>query len=334
MSEKEIKNTSGDTRAGAAEEGTSSPAGEEREALSAVSERKTVVPEEKQSAGGVAIACLGVLASAVLRGVGSYTFVRPNGFADGGVSGVAIMLQYLTGVNLGWYNLAINIPLLVAAYFFLSKRFVLLTTAHTVLYSVTVIAMEQLDRVLGGALIYHDEPVAMLSAVFGGVLCGMAFAVMIRVGGSQGGTDIVAAIVNKRRPDMSLSWLIFGIDGAIILASVFVYSNGFTPILLALINVFAAGAVSDVFIKGAKSAIKAEIVTVHSDEICAEIIDRLGRGVTVVSSVGGYTGEERKLLNCVIARRQLGDLRHILKKYDGTFSYIMPADEVYGYWTK
>ncbi|MFR1565634.1 MAG: YitT family protein [Christensenellales bacterium] len=296
--------------------------------------KEVVVPEDMRKARAFLVTALWILLAATIRGIGTYCFITPNGFAVGGISGIAVMLEYLTGINLGYFNLLINIPLLILAFFFLSKRYFFATTAYTLLYSAVTIAIEQLNKIFDGKLIYHDSETAIISAVFGGVMCGFAFCIMMRAGGSQGGTDIVAAIVQKKRPDIGISWVIFVIDSSIVLLSFFVYNNGLTPILLAIIESFSSSSVSDRFLKGSKSALKAEIITNHCEEISAEIFEKLGKGVTVVDAVGQYTGNTHKLLNCVIKRRQIGDLERILKKYPETFSYIMPANEVYGYWKK
>ena len=307
---------------------------EETRVIRLDSGKEVAVPVDRNKMRSFIEAAICIIAAATLRGVGTYCFITPNGFAVGGVAGIAVMLEYITGINLGYFNLLINIPLLILAFFFLSKRYFLATGAYTLFYSGVTIAIEQLNKLFDGRLIYRDADTAIISAVFGGVMCGFAFCLMVRVGGSQGGTDIIAAIVQKKRKDIGISWVIFVIDSSIILLSFFVYDNGLTPILLAIIEAFSAGAVSDKFLKGSKSALKAEIVTNHCEEISAEIFEKLGRGVTVVDAVGQYTGNEHKLLNTVIKRRQLGDLERILKKYPDTFSYIMPANEVYGFWKK
>ena len=153
-------------------------------------------------------------------------------------------------------------------------------------------------------------------------------------GRSQGGTDIIGAIIQRKRPDISLSWLIFALDSTVILSSFFVYRNGFTPVLLAIIEAFSSSTVSDKLIKGGKSAIKIEIITNSSEQISAEIFEKLHRGVTVVDAVGQYTGKQHKLLTCVIRRRQIGEMERIIRKYPDTFSYIIPANEVFGRWKK
>lgn len=297
--------------------------------------REIVVPAESASRrrwllAGTAVM---VIVAAIIRGFGVYYFIRPNNFAVGGIGGIALMLEYITHVNQGWWNIMFQAPILIMAGILLSRRYFAVTTLFTLAFSVATIALEKIDAAVGSVLSYGDGNTAILAAVCGGVMLGLSYTIMMRLGGSQGGTDAIGSLINKKRPDMSVQWLVFALDSAVILASAFLY-GGLTPVILAIIEVFATSMVGDALLKGAKSRLKAEIVTVHCDEICAEIFERLGRGVTVVNSVGQYTGTERKLLNCVITRRQLGELQRILRKYPDTFSYIVPANEVYGYWKK
>ena len=271
--------------------------------------------------------------SAIIRGISSYSFIAPNNFAVGGVTGIAVMLQYATGINQGVYFLVLNIPILIISFISMPKRFSFLTLCFIVVNSLTTILIEILGGTEGN-LVYHDSDPAIISAVFGGVMFGFSLVLVLRIGGAQGGTDVIATIVQKKRPDISISWIIFALDSIVVFVSYFVYDNGLTPILLAIVQLFSATMVSDHLLKGSKSAIKAEIVTNYCEEISAEILAKLGRGVTVLTATGKFTESERKLIITVIRRRQLGELERIVKKYPETFSYIGSCNEVYGTWRK
>lgn len=292
------------------------------------------VPKDKNKWLTTLVSALLIVVSALFGSISAYCFIAPNGFAVGGLFGVGIMLGHITGINLGWFSLAINVPLIIVAFFFLSKRFAVMTTSYIVLYSLFSILIEQVDKLLGGSLVYIDSGTPIIAAIVGGVLGGFSFVLMSRTGGTQGGTDIIAAILQKKRPDISITWIIFFIDSVIVLAAFFVYNNGLLPIFLAVIEMFSKSAVADKFLKGSKSALKVEIVTDYPEEISAEIIQKLARGITVVESHGAYTGKKHSLLNCVIKRRQVAELERIIKKYPDTFSYIIPANEVLGRWRK
>ena len=294
----------------------------------------TVPPDKKKKAYKWTIALLMTFVSALCCGVASYFFITPNGFAVGGTMGIGMMIDYKTGINQGWFYVAMNLPLLICAFFVLSKKFSILTLAFIVCNSATTLICELIDNALGGKLVYHDTQPAIISAVFGGVMFGVSLAIMLKVGGAMGGTDVIASMVLKKRPDLSVSRWVFVADSLVVVVSFFVYKDGLTPILLSIIQAFTSSMVTDSLLRGSKSALKAEIITTYADEISAEIMSKIVRGVTVVDAMGMYTGTERKLIVTVIKRRQLGELQEIIKKYPDTFSYIVPANEVYGMWRK
>ena len=294
----------------------------------------TVPHDKKKKVWKWVKAILMTFVAALCCGTASYFFITPNGFAVGGIMGIGMMIDYTTGINQGWFYALMNLPLLIFAFIILSKKFSILTLLFILLNSATTLICEVIDKAIGGKLIYADTQPAIISAVFGGVMFGVSLAIMLKVGGAMGGTDVIASMVLKKRPDLSVSRWVFVADSLVVVASFFVYKHGLTPILLSIIQAFTSSMVTDTLLKGSKSALKAEIITTYADEISAEIMKKIVRGVTVVDAVGMYTGTERKLLVTVIKRRQLGELQEIIRKYPDTFSYIVPANEVYGMWRK
>lgn len=287
------------------------------------------VPPEERKILAIAAKVALLLIASLLSAIAQYSFVAPNNFARGGIAGIAVILNHIyPKLYLGLFNILVNIPLLIVSWIFLSRRFCLTTTGFIVLSSIMMIVMEAIDATAGGALRYVETGTPILSAVFGGAIIGVSFAMMTRIGGSQGGTDIIAAIIQKKRPDVGVSWFIFIMDSTVVLASYFVYDM--TAVLLALVLTFMISIVGDKFVQGGKAAIKVEIVTRHSNEICAEIFEKTGRGVTVLDGVGMFTGKPVKVVVCVVRRREVGEIQRIVKRYPDSFSYIMPANEVYG----
>lgn len=287
------------------------------------------VPPEERKILAIAAKVALLLIASLLSAIAQYSFVAPNNFARGGIAGIAVILNHIyPKLYLGLFNILVNIPLLIVSWIFLSRRFCLTTTGFIVLSSIMMIVMEAIDATAGGALRYVETGTPILSAVFGGAIIGVSFAMMTRIGGSQGGTDIIAAIIQKKRPDVGVSWFIFIMDSTVVLASYFVYDM--TAVLLALVLTFMISIVGDKFIQGGKAAIKVEIVTRHANEICAEIFEKIGRGVTVLDGVGMFTGKPVKVVVCVVRRREVGEIQRIVKRYPDSFSYIMPANEVYG----
>lgn len=265
-----------------------------------------------------------VLIAGFIRSVCVEVFTIPYNFAPGGATGIAAMVEYKTGLQAGWTILIVNAPLLVFAFFCISKRFALTSGASIGLSAVGMILMNEFDF----PVYENGEPV--LAALAAGVLGGVALAMMLKIGGSTGGSDIVAVAIQRKFSATHVSWFIYGIDAIIVFASAFVYKNGLTPILMSLTEMFCLSMMSDVITSGFKTALKFEIVTKEPDKLGAELIEKLGRGVTCVPVRGMYSNDEKFMLICVIRKRQLTEFNAILKNYPDTFAYVSSTSEVMG----
>ena len=184
------------------------------------------------------------------------------------------------------------------------------------------------DAKLGEAL--QNKGIPELSACASGVLGGIGLSIMLKIGGTTGGTDIIATYIQKKFSATHVSWFIYGLDAIVVFASAFVYKDGLTPILLSLVEMFCLSMMSDTISSGFKSAIKFEIITHDPEKLSDELITKLRRGVTCVPAKGMYSGKEQSLLICVIRKRQLSDFYDILKNYPDTFAYISSTSEVMG----
>lgn len=161
-----------------------------------------------------------IVFAAILSAVGLYTFVNPVNFAPSGIDGVSMMLEKITGVSMGYISLAINIPLLVIAWFFISKKYVIYTTLFTVVSSVLMIVMKNTDMYQ-----YISENNAWISVFVSGIMLGIRTAVMIKIGGSTGGVDIIASMIQQKRPYLNIENVITLFCYIIIGTSFFVYGN-------------------------------------------------------------------------------------------------------------
>lgn len=264
-----------------------------------------------------------IILSGLLRALSVHCFVIPNNFAPGGATGVATMLQNATGINSGIWMLAINAPLLIAAFFLITKRFAIITAISIGVQSGLLLLFEKLN-----VPVYADN--AVLAAVAGGVVGGAGIGILLKVGGSSGGTDIIATYVYKHFSAASVSWFIFALDSVVVFISFFVFKDGLTPVLLALTEMFASARANDLIVNGFKSSLKFEIITTSPDELSKDIIEKLHRGVTVIAAKGAYTGADKSMLVCLVRRSQLSAFRKILANYPDTFAYISTTNEVMG----
>ena len=283
-------------------------------------------------------ATLAILTSGIVRALAIYVFVTPNEFAPGGINGIAVLLEAVTHVNSGYYLIALNVPLFFVAFFLLGKSEAVISTLSMLLTSGLLIVFDYIPGMT--EIRYAPEYNAILASIAGGVLLGLALAIMLRSCGTSGGTTVLASLVNKKFRNLSVSAMTSAFDACVVLASFFVYHQGepFTakldPVLLALISLLVTSKICDFVLQGFKVAYRFEIITDRAEELAKEIMERTHHGVTEMSATGMYSHEGRALLVCVIRKRQIGELQRILRRYPGTFASFSPVSEVYGKFLK
>ncbi len=290
-------------------------------------DERALISTEKTTFKKVILLILGIISAGVIRAVAIYLFVVPNNFAPGGITGIATMLENkLPGhPNAGWFLLAMNVPLVIIAFIFIGKRFGIISGGAILLSSGLMILFEKI-----GLPTFDLADNKILAAMAGGIIGGVGVALMLKLGGSNGGTDIIAALIQKKFSATNIAWYIFLVDSSVVLVSFFVYDNSIVPVLLSMVEMYASSKVAETILQGFKSAVKFEIITTQPEELSAEIIQKLHRGVTKIAAKGMYTGEERAMLICILRKRQMSAFREILKKYPDTFAYITSASEVVG----
>ena len=288
-------------------------------------------------------AVIPTLLSGILRALGIYIFVSPNKFAPGGTNGIAVLLEFVTKWNSGWFLLMINVPLFFVAFFFLGKREAIISTLSMLLTSGLLIVFDYIPNFPRFDGTGSEEPIVygLLGAIAGGIFLGGALAVMIKSCGTSGGTTILASLVNKKWRFLSVSWMTSAFDACVVFVSFFVYypwnapfASKLMPVLLALVSLFVTSKVCDLILQGFKVAYRFEIVTNQAEEIAKEIMETTHHGVTELPGVGMYSHSEHKVLVCIIRKRQIAEIQRIIKKYPGTFASFMPTSEVYGKFIK
>ena len=283
-------------------------------------------------------AALAILSSGIVRALAIYIFVTPNEFAPGGINGIAVLLEAVTHVNSGYYLIALNVPLFFVAFFLLGKSEAIISTLSMLLTSGLLIVFDYIPGM--NEIRYAPEYNAILASIAGGVLLGLALAIMLRSCGTSGGTTVLASLVNKKFRNLSVSAMTSAFDACVVFASFFVYHQGepFTakldPVLLALISLLVTSKICDFVLQGFKVAYRFEIITDRAEELAKEIMEKTHHGVTELNATGMYSHEGRALLVCVIRKRQIGELQRILRRYPGTFASFSPVSEVYGKFLK
>ena len=252
-----------------------------------------------------------------------YIFVYPSGFVPLGLEAIVTMIHVKTGFSAGLLTLIFNLPLIVYAWFKLNKRYVIYTLLFTVLSSILLEVYGLIN------LIKYLDNEKSVASIFAGVMLGVRTGIMLKMGSSTGGVDIIAQIVQKKMPYVNLERIITVICCIIIGVSYFVY-NDFSCILLALISMVVCEFTTSLILRDSREAIEVKIITKNAEEISAELITELNHTATVIDAEGMYKKENNKVVLAVINRRELPTVMNIVKKYDETFVYYTDVKGVYG----
>ena len=264
-----------------------------------------------------------IFAASCLSAVGLHMFINPAGFAPSGVDGIATMLDSMFGINMGYTSLLFNVPLLIVAWFLLNKKYVVYTLTYTVTSSLLLILAERIDLYQ-----YVTETNTWLAVVTSGFLLGLRTGLLITHGGSSGGIDMVACIIQKKRPYFNVETLISIISYLIIGVSFFVYGN-LESILMSITQTVVFNFTMNAVLKPTRNAIEVKIITNNAEELKQDILHELKHGATVLKCRGMYTDDERDMVVTLINIRQLNELMLISRKYPNSFIYY---DNVNGVW--
>ena len=251
---------------------------------------------------------------------------EPIGLVTGGFSGIAIIIRKMTagivegGVPLWLTNLALNVPVFIAALIIKGRKFLGRTVIGTVLLSFWLYVIPQVDLTQGDY---------MLSAVFGGVITGIGIGFVLLAKATTGGTDMVSALIQKYVRHYSVVQILQVIDGMVVLAGLYVF--GLKPALYAIVAIFITSKVSDALMEGMKYSKAAFIITDCYKEIADAIMTQLDRGLTGLDATGMYSGDKKTVLYCVVAKKEIVELKDIVATIDPkAFVIVTDAREVFG----
>lgn len=248
---------------------------------------------------------------ALLVAIGMHVFIYPAAFAPSGVDGIATVLQSLTGINAGLFTVLINAPLLGAAWFVLKKRYVLYTLLYTLLFSFFLFLLARID------FYQYTAADRMIPVLFGGLAQGLT-GIMLRLGASSGGVDVIASMIQKRLPHRHTETVISWISYSVVLVSLPVYRS-LDSALLSIIEIYVCERVSASILRTSRHAVRFEIVTPSLDALRDEILQELGRGATVLNAKGLFSASEKQVIVCVIDYRQIPALLRIVSRHPDSF---------------
>ena len=303
---------------------------------------KTDLEQEAASTKGRALywikTAVYLLLSSFLVSFASHALIKPNEFTIGGASGVAILVNVLSGgaVPISAIVFAINAPLVLISFFFVKRKFAVVTAIHIGLQTLWLLVLENAFPNL--LIEFSTNGEKIFAAIAAGLCIGVALALAFKVGGSTGGADIVAVIIPRKFSAASISWVLFALNCVIIGASIFVFYDpaqvlayNLLPIMMAAFESYIESKTNDGITNGFHSAIEFRIITNKPSEMAQALMHELSRGVTAVPATGMYTQDEKSMLLCVVSRRQVVALKRVMKRIDPeSFAVMANVSQVLG----
>lgn len=261
-----------------------------------------------------------IIIGSLLYVLGLKVFITPMHIPTGGIAGIALLGNYIWGLPIGIVSMVLNIPLLFFGYKILGKDFFFKTLFMTVFSSVLI------D--LSGFLPAYNGDI-LLASIFGGIIKGFGFGLIIRAGGTSGGTDVIGKYLYRKRA------IPLGTTGMTINVFVMILSavmlKSLESLFYGIIMSYAVSVVMDKIIYGGDVQKNALIITSKPDEVSKEIMTVLHHGVTGLEGKGMYTGNDRMVLMCVVRRHEITTLKKLILEIDeGAFMMLSDVSEVFG----
>jgi len=261
-----------------------------------------------------------IIIGSVLIAVSYNVLVVPYGLLSGGLSGIALIGNYLLNIPLPIGILILNIPVFIIGLKELNLNFMLYSMIGTLILTAALPLTEPYLPV--------PELDLFLAAVFSGVVSGIGGGIILRSGASSGGADIIAMIV-KKKWNISIGACFFYFNVFVILLSLFLFDLKIA--LYTIVSMWVLGAVTDKVIKGLSDYKTVTVISDQNNEIAAEIMEKLHRGVTLLEGKGGYTGTSKMVINCVVNNYEIPKLKEIVLTLDpNAFMFISDTAEVSG----
>jgi len=260
-----------------------------------------------------------ILAGLVIAATGYRAYLIPNNVVAGGFTGIGQLVNRFLPVSVGTVNLILNVPLFLVSMRSMGFRF----------------GLRSLAAMLGLSLLIDWMPLPaatedlLLASVYGGVISGIGFGLVLRGSATTGGTDMLASLMHRVLPVLKVSYAIFLVDGLVIVASAFVFEP--QAAMYGLISAFICNVLVDLVLEGPNAAHAYFIISDESDRIAERIMSEMDRGVTALNAMGMYRRTEKQVLLCGVNRFQTMHLRRLIFSVDpSAFVIAARAHEVLG----
>ena len=263
---------------------------------------------------------MGTILGSGIMAIGVSLFLLPNQLSTGGFSGIATIAYYIFNIPLGIANIILNIPLFLIALYKLGTKFIGKSIIGTVSLSIFIDLLDNIPPLT------EDR---FLACIYGGIVIGFGTAIVLKMGASTGGTDLVSNVVRGYKPTVKMGNIITTMDIVIVILNVLAFRK-IEIGLYSAIAIFLMGKIIDVVFEGINFTKMLIIISDKSEEI-SKNIHQLERGVTGLYGKGMYSEKDKLVLICATARKDLAKVRKIAQEIDkNSFIIITNAREVYG----
>ena len=268
----------------------------------------------------------------IVVGTAYFFFQNSNGFAPGGVGGLATITHYLCSDKVNWSVLmiAFNVPIFILVSIFVDKKlgFIL------IIYMLVQSFIPDLYEIIGfksySKVNNQEDFNIVFACIATGVISGCGYSIMLKRFSASGGTYGISALIKKIKPETNIAYISFILDASVVFIAFFVYGMRITPVICTLINLFIANVVVDKVLSGLKNGYKFEIITSNPEKLTFDLLTKMKHGVTSIDVTGTYTDSHKYMLVCIINKKQLGQMMKILKNYPDSFVSFHKVNEILG----
>lgn len=247
---------------------------------------------------------------------------HPANLISGGLTGISMIINYLTHWPVGVMVAIMNIPLLIVAWKANGLRFTLLSVVGIAVSSVAIDLMSLVTVKI------TNEP--LLASIYGGIIHGVGLGLVFSAGATTGGTDVIANLIRQKMPYVNLGTFILWLDVAVVAVYAIIFKS-YDLALYTIISAFISAKAVDLVLYGTTQQKLCFIISEYSEQIRCGIVDELYRGVTVLQGKGAYSGQDKQVLMCVVKRRQIVEVKRIVRNVDvNAFVIVSEAREVFG----
>ena len=263
-----------------------------------------------------------IIVGSALFAAGFQFFLYPNSIIVGGLSGIAMIINMLTGLPVGIMTIVLNVPIFIIAWKQFGTKFIIGSTAGMALSSIFVDIFALIDFAPT-----HD---LLLACIVGGAVKGFGLGLVYSGSATTGGTDIIAKFVRVRFPYINFGTIVLAMDAVIIIAFAVIF-NKIEAAMYAVIAMVVVSKVIDLVLYGIDNSNVCYIISNDSVKITEEITARLHRGVTILQGEGAYSHQSKQVLLCVIKRPQIAEIRNLVRNIDkDAFFIVTDAKNVFG----